>query len=68
MPLAKRSADELVRIAEAQGWRVERSTKGWKFYPPDKTKQIVVIHGSASDHRWYMNAVSRLKRSGLVIR
>ncbi len=65
--MGKRSAQELIDMAEAQGWRVESSKKGWLFYPPDKTKQIVTIHGSASDHRWYMNAVTRLRRSGLVI-
>lgn len=66
--MGKRSADELISIAESQGWRVERSKKGWKFYPPDKTKPIVTVHGTSSDHRWYANAVSRLRKSGLVIR
>lgn len=65
--MGKRTADELISIAEAQGWRVERSTKGWKFYPPDKTKQLVLVHGTSSDHRWYRNAISLLRKSGLVI-
>jgi predicted RNA binding protein YcfA (HicA-like mRNA interferase family) len=57
---------ELKRLAEAQGWRVE-PTKGshWKFIPPDKTKQMVVLPGSSCSRVGLRNALSALKRSGL---
>lgn len=63
----KRTPEALVKLAKGQGWRVEPSKKGWKLYPEDKTKPVVLIHRTPSDHRWFANTVSQLRRSGLVI-
>ena len=38
--------------------------KGWMCYPPDQTKTPVLIHKTASDHRWYANTISLLKQRG----
>lgn len=43
-----------------------KKTKGWMCYPPDKTKQAVMIHKTPSDARWYANCMSHLKRSGYI--
>lgn len=65
--MAKRSAQELLKIAERQGWRIQRTKKGWMCYPPDRSEAPVMIHGTASDNRWYKNAVAQLRRSGLDV-
>lgn len=56
----------LVKEAAKQGWAVERGRKGQlKLIPPDPTRQIVVIHGTPSDHRAFKNAVALMRRQGL---
>jgi hypothetical protein len=55
----------LARSAERQGVRVERGARHYKFFAPNG-KDIVVIAGTASDHRAYMNNLARLKRAGYV--
>ncbi|GAB3613177.1 hypothetical protein [Humibacter ginsengisoli] len=49
---------------EAQGWRIDPKTKGWMCFPPDKSKRPVAIHKTPSDHRWYENCLSALRKSG----
>ncbi|RDX21303.1 hypothetical protein CE156_10355 [Bifidobacterium breve] len=56
----------LLEKLENQGWRITEKTKGWMCYPPDKTKQAVMIHKTPSDARWYANCMSHLKRSGYI--
>lgn len=57
---------DLKKLAEQQGWTVE-PTKGahWKFTPPDKTKQAVILAGTSVSRCGLRNAMSLLKRSGL---
>lgn len=43
---------------------MERSTKGWKIYPPDKSKGLITIHGSPSDSRAMANVRAQLKKAG----
>jgi hypothetical protein len=61
-------SDELRKLldhARDQGWRIEGGgSKHWKCYSPDG-KTIVVLPGSASDHRSLKNARAVLRRSGL---
>lgn len=58
----------LKRTAEQQGWTVEPTKGGhWKFIPPDKTKQMVVLPGTSVSRCGLRNAVSALKRSGLEV-
>lgn len=63
----KKTPKSLVEAAESQGWRVRDTKSGWMLYPPDPTKPAVLLHKTNSDHRWYANAVARLRRSGLDV-
>lgn len=63
----KRRPEDLVRTAEAQGWRVKETKKGWLLFPPDPKAEAVALHKTPSDHRWYLNAVKALTRSGLIV-
>lgn len=65
--IARQTPTSLVRAAEEQGWTVKATKSGWMLFPPDKSKPGVLIHKTPSDHRWYRNAVTRLRRSGLDI-
>lgn len=59
---------DLKRVAEQQGWRVEPSKGGhWKFFPPDKTKQMVVLAGTSCSRVGLRNAISLLKKNGLAL-
>lgn len=51
----------------AQGWRIDESGKHPKAYPPDRTKPMVTISSTPSDHRAYKNMVAQLRRSGADI-
>jgi len=60
----RRDMEELVRLARAQGWDVEKTGSGhWKFKAP--TGQIVFAASTPSDWRAIKNAKSWLKRAGL---
>lgn len=62
-----REVEALAEIARAQGWRIERTRGGhWRFVPPDPTRDIVVMSGTASDWRAVRNFRAALRRSGLV--
>lgn len=65
--MGKQRPQDLVKIAESQGWRVQQTKMGWLLYPPDRTKPAVSLHKTSSDHRWFANAVALLRRSGLII-
>ena len=56
---------DLLEELRAQGWRIERTSKGhWQFFPPDRTKTPVVFSGTPSDWRSLHNCMSKLERSG----
>lgn len=55
----------LVKEAQRQGWRVQIGGKGQlKLVPPDPSHEMVVLHGTPSDHRAFRNAVAYMRRSG----
>lgn len=56
--------DALVKDAEAQGWRVETTSKGWlKWIPPDPDAEIIIgTHEPAG--RDFNHHLSRMKRMG----
>lgn len=57
---------QVVRIAKAQGWRVEFTKKNHvRFLSP--TGQMVVTSGTPSDHRTVANLIGQLRRQGLVV-
>ena len=63
-----REVEGLAEIAREQGWRIERTRGGhWRFVPPDPTREIVVMSGTASDWRAVRNFRAALRRSGLVL-
>lgn len=57
----------IVRMAKAQGWRVEQRGSGHlTFYPPDPKKPFIVSGGTPSDYRALLNLRAHLRRAGLV--
>ena len=57
---------DLIDKALAQGWVVEKTTKGHVcFVPADKTKRMVYTSGTPGDWRAYANLRASLRRSGL---
>ena len=62
--LADKELKALIRAAEKQGWRVERTKKGhWQFYAPDG-ENIVTAAGTSGGGRGTSNLLSRLRRYG----
>lgn len=59
-----REIESLIREAEKQGWTDVTGKKHSKLRAPDGT--LVVFPRTASDKRALMNAVSRMRRHGLV--
>lgn len=55
--------DEILAAAERQGWRVRLCGSG-HYQLRSPSGRIVVISQTASDHRWYHNAMSHLRRTG----
>ena len=53
-------------VERAEGWRVERTRSGWKFFAPNGT-DIVTIHNGSSDGRHTKNIKGDLKRVGLDV-
>jgi hypothetical protein len=51
-------------IEKWPGWRVENAAKGFRVYPPDKSKAPITIHKTPSDNRWKKNLISELRRAG----
>lgn len=61
-----RQLKDLVRVAEAQGWRVERRSKHYLFFPRDRANRPVVVPSTPSSHRTPANQLAELKRAGLI--
>ncbi|HXF73985.1 MAG TPA: hypothetical protein VNO79_15420 [Actinomycetota bacterium] len=58
---------DIVKAAEEQGFRVERTRKGhWVFYSPDTTKNPVYHSGTPGDRRAIDNLIADLRWAGLV--
>ncbi|WP_311478373.1 hypothetical protein [uncultured Gulosibacter sp.] len=55
---------KLIRNLEDQGWTVKQKKSGYMLYPPDITKNPVMIHLTASDRRAWANMLAELRRSG----
>ena len=57
---------DIIKLAIAQGWRVEITRKSHlRFTPADTTQKQVICSGTPSDRRALDNALGQLKRSGL---
>jgi hypothetical protein len=56
--------NKVIKRAEAQGWRVEKRSEYWLFWPPDKTISPARIAGTPSGRRSWPNFLAQLKRKG----
>lgn len=57
--------DELEKAADQQGRRLDRTTDGVMFYPPDRTMSGVLIHRRPSEQA-LKKTLSQLRRRGFV--
>jgi hypothetical protein len=62
----KKIIKNLIKDLEAQGWRVEPTTKGIMAFPPNPEFSPVTVHTTSSDHRWVSNAESTLRQRGFI--
>lgn len=53
-------------INRAEGWRIERTRCGWKFFSSNG-HDIVTVHNGSSDKRHVHNIKADLKRAGLDV-
>ena len=53
------------KAAEEQGWRIEDTTDGYMFYPPDPQQGPVLFHRNPGEHAVKKN-LSLMKRRGLI--
>ena len=56
--------EDVLRRAEAQGWRVERRKKYYKLYCPCGFKHLKTVHLSPSDPNYLRNLIGALTRMG----
>jgi hypothetical protein len=61
-----RQLKTLIKVAEAQGWRVERRSKHYLFFPQDRRTPPVVVPSTPSSRRTPANKLADLKRAGLI--
>jgi hypothetical protein len=55
----------LLSAADEQGWKVKALDSGhYQFLPPDKSKGLVTVSGTPSDHRAWANIKSDLIKRG----
>lgn len=64
---SKEVRDPIDQANTWQGWRVEKTKKGWMLYPPDKSLSPVLIHATPSDHKAWKNTRALLKKRGAPI-
>jgi hypothetical protein len=58
---------DLARLAEEQGWCIERARNNHlRWIPPDGGKAVVTC-STPSDHRSFLNDRSRLRKAGLEL-
>lgn len=55
---------KLQRLAWEAGWWPARRKKGILWQAPDEVGQVL-LHGSASDHHAYRNALQEFRKAGL---
>lgn len=58
--------DSVLEAALAQGWRKEKSRKGYMLYPPDLSKRPVAVHRTPSDRRALKNHIAEMRRQGFI--
>jgi len=62
----RKDMEQLVRAAEAQGWRAVKSKNGhWQLYAPDG-EHIVTAAGTPGSASSVRNTLAKLKRYGFT--
>ena len=57
----------LLRAAQRQGWRVERTNGGhYRWRSPDRSVPQIISGGTPSCHRAERNLLAQLRRGGLA--
>nr|WP_296779000.1 hypothetical protein [Rhodococcus sp. (in: high G+C Gram-positive bacteria)] len=56
----------LLTAAEKAGWTHRPCKHGLYVYPPTEGARPIVLGGTPSDHRSYMNTRAALRRAGLT--
>lgn len=56
----------LKRVESAPGWRIDRTSSGWKMFAANGT-DVVVIHDGSSDRKHIKAILSDLRRAGLTL-
>jgi hypothetical protein len=57
---------KLLKAAEAQGFTVERTSKGHWLVRDAEGLAVATIAGTASDHRSWRNALAYLRKAGFI--
>ncbi len=60
---AAKEIRELVKRAEAQGWRIDDRGEKILLYSPDR-KKIVTLHKTPSDRNWRHAAERQMEKGG----
>lgn len=55
---------KIIKAAERQGWRVERTKAGYLLYPPDRRLGPVAVHRTPSDRRAVRNFRAEMVKRG----
>jgi hypothetical protein len=56
---------EIIHAAEDQGWRIEETTNGLMFYPPDRSESGVLVHRKPSE-QGLKKTVSQMRRRDFI--
>jgi len=58
---------DIVKAAEDQGFRIERTKRGHlSIYPPDKRFPPVIFSGTPGDQRSIKNGLAKLRQAGFI--
>lgn len=60
-----REMKAVIEAAIRQGYILKTGRKHYKLIPPDKTKDIITLGATVSDHRAYKNIRAMLRRQGV---
>ena len=61
---SKKDTKELLKEAEGQGWRIEKTKGGhWRVFSPDGAG-IVYVASTPSDHRGFKNTIAKMRQYG----
>jgi hypothetical protein len=59
-----KEVNEMIDQVADQGWRIEDGGSAIKLWPADKSKGMVTVHKTPSDHRAVKNTRAQIRRAG----